>query len=546
MELKAAALTLAQKGYRVFPLVPKEKRPLNSNGCLGATSDLTQIEGWWSLNPDANIGVSTEGLCVVDVDPAGVDWFTDDANIFHVELLVQGFIQITGRGGRHYVFRNTGEEIRSCNNGIAKGIDIKAGGGYIVAAPSRTTAGPYRATWLEFDKLPPLPQELRDLIKSGQREHREHLKDADKYGQNERNEGLYALAIRMTSIGIRGEELRQNLHNANRARCYQPLPDREVDRIADNANKSDAAAKAAGEVEIDFSTLLNGLNIKEPKTNGLAYCTFADIEEKAVEWIWQDRIAAGKMHLLAGEQGIGKSFWLCWLASKLTTGGQWPDGGEINPGRVALMVGEDDPADTIKPRLRLHGAVMDRVQLIQAKWEDGKLVAINLDDSAGLLEQHCKKYPDLRCLIVDPVTEYLLAEGNDNGKVRQALRPITAVCRQYGLAVINLTHLRKPTSQSRGDDRELLNRVLGAGAFTAQARICHAFVRNDEDGSVEIRNVKNNLAAQAQPLSYRISAGAVQHVPTVNTSAVTERFKSSGAAGFDLNGSQSSGKVTEF
>lgn len=521
MEMKAAALTLARQGYRVFPLVPLEKRPLNSNGCLGATEDQAQIEQWWTANPDANIGVSTEGLCVVDVDPAGVSWFTDQANILAVGMLIQGFIQITGRGGRHYVFRNDGDEIRSCNNGIAQGIDIKAGGGYIVAAPSKTIAGHYRATWGDIDELPALPDKVRELVKAGQRDHREHLKAAEQYGPNERNEGLYTMAIRQTSLGVRGDELRDVMRVINQKRCYEPLPDREVDRIAGNASKSDTAAEAAAEVDIDFSTLLDGLAIKEPKPSGLQYCTFADIQEKPVKWIWPGRIAAGKMHLLAGEQGIGKSYWLCWLASQLTNGGYWPDGGKINPGRVALMVGEDDPADTIKPRLRLHGAVMDRVQLIQARWIDGKLAAINLDDSAGLIENHCKLFPDLRCLIVDPVTEYLLAEGNDNAKVRQALRPITAVCRRYGLAVINLTHLRKPTG---GKTDRLLDRVLGAGAFTAQARICHGFVRDEEDGSINIINCKNNLAAEAKPLSYRLAGGIVQHHKPVDVSAVSDGF----------------------
>ncbi len=72
--LLEAALTYADLGYAVFPCVPGDKNPLTQHGFLDATTDAARIEAWWATHPDANIGLSTAGLLVVDVDGADNPW----------------------------------------------------------------------------------------------------------------------------------------------------------------------------------------------------------------------------------------------------------------------------------------------------------------------------------------------------------------------------------------------------------------------------------------------------------------------------------------
>ena len=71
-ELKEAALRYAEKGLAVFPVIPKDKKPLTENGFKNATTDKSKIEEWWTIHPDANIGVATGemsgGLVVIDMD----------------------------------------------------------------------------------------------------------------------------------------------------------------------------------------------------------------------------------------------------------------------------------------------------------------------------------------------------------------------------------------------------------------------------------------------------------------------------------------------
>ncbi len=98
-----AALGYADLGYAVFPCRPGEKRPLTEHGLLDATSDLEQIEQWWTQHPDANVAIRTDGLLVVDVDGPDNAWMADRPD----ELLALSVapMSLTPRGGRHSVFR---------------------------------------------------------------------------------------------------------------------------------------------------------------------------------------------------------------------------------------------------------------------------------------------------------------------------------------------------------------------------------------------------------------------------------------------------------
>lgn len=99
MALSNEALRLAGLGYRVFPCVPGDKRPLTEHGCNDATTDEDQICEWWSEYPEANIGVGTDGLLVLDIDPlegGGTNNFASDLDEWNSLLISAGSVTPSG------------------------------------------------------------------------------------------------------------------------------------------------------------------------------------------------------------------------------------------------------------------------------------------------------------------------------------------------------------------------------------------------------------------------------------------------------------------
>src|SRR5262245_19863279 len=93
----------------------------------------------------------------------------------------------------------------------------------------------------------------------------------------------------------------------------------------------------------------------------------SDVEAKEVSWLWPNYIPCGKLTLLIGDPGVGKSFVSLDLAARVTSGGPWPDGAPgVPPADVVILQAEDDPADTLRPRFDALGGDPARVTLIQA------------------------------------------------------------------------------------------------------------------------------------------------------------------------------------
>src|SRR5215467_4341202 len=89
-----------------------------------------------------------------------------------------------------------------------------------------------------------------------------------------------------------------------------------------------------------------------PSTAGLDVVCMADVTGKRIDWLWQPRFAIGKVSVLAGDGGQGKSTILCDITSRVTTSERWPDGVDNGiSGNVFILTSEDDPEDTLKPRL---------------------------------------------------------------------------------------------------------------------------------------------------------------------------------------------------
>lgn len=163
--LLQAALKYAQQGWHVLPLKARDKTPLIERGVKAASSDPKQVAAWWKKWPTANVGVACgpSGLVVVDLDgeQAAASWA---ALVGELGLPQKPYTNKTARG-RHVVFaRPAGVIIRNSSGKLAKGIDVRADGGYIVVPPSIHPSGaPYEH---EGGELIPLPSALADRLKA--------------------------------------------------------------------------------------------------------------------------------------------------------------------------------------------------------------------------------------------------------------------------------------------------------------------------------------------------------------------------------------------
>jgi len=144
------ALAYAEKGFLVFPC-KGNKKPFTLHGYKEATTDIEQIKRWWTLYPDAMIGFPTGAInrvWVLDVDrPKKPEEF--DGNLSLAELVRQfgplpdTWTQTTPSGGTHYIFAypQDGLPIPNTSNQIAKKLDVRGDGGYIIMAPSKNSNG---------------------------------------------------------------------------------------------------------------------------------------------------------------------------------------------------------------------------------------------------------------------------------------------------------------------------------------------------------------------------------------------------------------------
>ncbi|MCC6492586.1 MAG: AAA family ATPase [Pirellulales bacterium] len=231
----------------------------------------------------------------------------------------------------------------------------------------------------------------------------------------------------------------------------------------------------------------------------------ADVESRPVQWLWPGRIALGRLSLLVGMPGAGKSFLTCDMAARISTGTPWPDGSPCDRGSVLLITAEDDPADTIRPRLDAHHADASRVHLLaglhRAEGDGDAEEAVFSLERTGALETALSTLNDCRLIVVDPIGSFLGArtDSHRDNEVRAVLAPIGKLAERYGPAVLVVAHRRKSAATVADDT------ALGSRAFTGIARSVWHLAR---DGQSRQRRLllpgKSNLSSEQPGLAFSI------------------------------------------
>lgn len=228
----------------------------------------------------------------------------------------------------------------------------------------------------------------------------------------------------------------------------------------------------------------------------------ADVEARAVEWLWQGRLAIGKVTLLGGNPGTGKSTIACDIEARISRGSPWPDGGSPQAGSVVIFSAEDAIDDTLRPRLEAAGADLTRIHVVRAvPVTNGSERTFSLQDDLARLREVVGRLGDVRLVRFDPITSYMGSgiDSHQTADVRAVLEPLARLADEMRVAVLAITHPPK-TTQGRA-----INAFTGSLAFVAAARMAFICIEEPATERRLLLPVKNNLAPLPTGLGYEIT-----------------------------------------
>ena len=239
---------------------------------------------------------------------------------------------------------------------------------------------------------------------------------------------------------------------------------------------------------------------------GLDSVKLADVDPERVSWLWPWRIPLGKVSLLEGDPGHGKSTLSLALASIITRGLWFPDGhGTGHASNVVLLTGEDGLADTVRPRLEACGGDASRVFAIRGHYTETEseryLDLVALPRDLQEVEAEVRRV-DARLVIVDPLSMFTRIRGNmdrDSDMRAEVLGPLASLAERTGCAVLCVRHLTK----SHGSNP--LYAGGGSIAITAAARLVMLLGPHPTDPQLRVLAVaKCNLAPIAPSLAFAL------------------------------------------
>lgn len=269
----------------------------------------------------------------------------------------------------------------------------------------------------------------------------------------------------------------------------------DVTNLTDQEIKSAISTKAGSiqPVQVKSTATLNIINM-------------SDIQAQPITWLWDGWLPLGKMTILAGAGGCGKTNLTLALIATITTGGIFPDGSKCsNVGKVLIYSTEDDPADTLKPRLIANGADISKVSIISGRTnEKGELEPFDPAQDFPKIEEYIKSNPDVKLLMIDPIISAVSGDMNKANDVRRSLQPLVDLANEYKFSVLGITHFAKGTSGSSPADR-----IIGSQAFTALARMAWSAAKREDEGDCILVRAKSNNSILEGGVRYQIESETV-------------------------------------
>jgi AAA domain/Bifunctional DNA primase/polymerase, N-terminal len=515
-----AAKAYARRGWRVVILhasaddactcrkgggCPKPaKHPRLTRWHEKATVDENELERLFSKWPESNLGVRlgpTSGIVDIEYD--------DEEGKATAKRLLNGIATPTYTSHRstHRLFRFPDGLAIPKAVVTVQGLEMRFGidkrGSQSVFPPSVHASG-VRYEWLaglspDDVELATFPATLAELLTTTQTNDSDSLDFVMGDGESDlrTHRGASEGERNATLCRLVGGYIKMNGPDADlptlalawAARCSPTFPDEDVLRIVANlASKEQSKGVQTTSQSKPVAALSLGSRL------------YRDIEPQAVEWLWPNRIALGKLSLIVGQPGFGKTFLAVDMAARVSTGSAFPDGSMPASGEAAILTCEDGASDTLRPRLDAAGADVSRVHHIDGiRSCDGKPHFVSLASHLPIVEQWLLAHPEVRLLVIDPISAFMGdGDSHKNADVRAVLGPLAELAERHRLAVLGITHLSKGQAKA-------INRIIGSIAFVAAARA--AWLIGEDPDMPERRlflPVKNNLG-KAGGLAYRLA-----------------------------------------
>lgn len=233
----------------------------------------------------------------------------------------------------------------------------------------------------------------------------------------------------------------------------------------------------------------------------------ADIIPEPIGWLWKGWLAKGKLHILAGTAGTGKTTIAISIAATISNAGIFPDGSHCKNGSALIWSGEDNPKDTLVPRLMAAGADLSKIYFVENTTNNIETRSFDPATDMQPLMMMAAKIPDLALLIIDPIVNAVAGDSHKNGEVRRALQPVVDFGERLNCAVLGITHFSKG-----GQGKDPLERVTGSLAFGALARIVIVTAKITEGDTSKriICRAKSNIGLDGDGFIYELEEKEVQ------------------------------------
>lgn len=226
----------------------------------------------------------------------------------------------------------------------------------------------------------------------------------------------------------------------------------------------------------------------------------ADIKPQPITWLWPGWVPAGKLTILAGAAGTGKTTLALALAAVLTAGGRWPDGSACAvPGNVLIWSSEDVADDTLVPRLIASGANLARCHFIEGIAQDGESVPFDPSQDIPDLRRAVDAIGGVSLLLIDPIVSAVAGDMHRANDVRRSLQAVVDFADAHGCAVIGITHFAKGGAGKAPQDR-----VIGSQAFGALARMVLVTAKEEGSNRRVMARAKSNIAPDDGGVAYSL------------------------------------------
>ena len=251
--------------------------------------------------------------------------------------------------------------------------------------------------------------------------------------------------------------------------------------------------------------LIKAAETKTDPLKALLGKRLSDYQPEQVTFLWEGRIPRGKITIIDGDPGDGKSVLTTYITACVTTGRDFPDGASCEAGGVVMLNAEDGLSDTIRPRIDAAGGDASKVlPMAFLPDKDGAERPFAIPDDLPLLERAIESV-GASLVVIDPLMAFLpeKVSAHKDQDVRRALAPLAALAERTGVAVIVVRHLNKAAGTNP------LYRGGGSIGIVGAARSSLIVARDPEDEDVRVfAPLKQNLSRPAESLKYRIRTAA--------------------------------------